>query len=669
MLRWLRAQSLQAKILGLMSLCLLLILIATNMFSWYQLRHSLDEQVIDSAQQVVGPSQAILIENLMPTGDTPLIQQTLEQMINPNVKDLTVYRPDGRATFTADPAKRGKMQVDPELKRILSQEAPQIRWGEENGERILLSYTPIKANETCVDCHPGVKPGDVRGFIEMKLGTKDSDAILFRQVTSNALVTFLLFGLLLAGLALIVSRTLIAPIKRMTAIAQAVSRGDLDQQIAVTSDDEVGKMARSFQEMVANLNRIVGQVRAMAQAVAAEAERIRQGTEQMANASRTQEEAVERTSRSMEDMAASIAQVAGSAQSLSAGVETTSSSIDEMASSIQQVAHSADYLSEAVSQSSASIEEMAAAIRQVALNVREAESVAEQSTGVAHEGSQAVSQTIAGMQRITSVMTEVVTVIEGLGKRSAEIGEIVEVIDDIAEQTNLLALNAAIEAARAGEHGRGFAVVADEVRKLAERSSKATGEIAKLIQGIQRETEKAISSTQQGETVIHEGTQLANAAGTTIGQMVSSSDRVSALMGQIALAAEEQTKAAAQITEAMERMNTLTGQVASATREQAKGSEQIVEAIESMSTMTHQVTEATTSQKAGGEQVLRAVDRIQQAVHDSSQSTVSIAASATDLAARAQELMEAIAFFKAVSSPSTPEVVERVVPSLPASSR
>ncbi len=665
MSRWLQSQSLQAKILGLMALCLLLILLATNLFSWYQLRHSLDEQVIDSAKQVVGPSQAILIENLMPTGDTPLIQQTLEQMINPNVKDLTVFRVDGRATFAADSKKRGAIQADPELKKILSQKAPQIRWGKENGERILYSYTPITANETCVDCHPGVKPGDIRGFIEMKLGTKDSDALLFRQVASNALVTFLLFGLLLGGLGLIVSKALIAPVKRMTAIAQAVTQGDLNQQIAATGDDEVARMARSFQEMIANLSRIVGQVRGMANAVATEADRIRTGTEQMALASRTQEEAVDRTSRSMEEMAASIAQVAGNAQSLSVGVETTSSSIEEMAASIQQVAHNSDFLSEAVSQSSASIEEMAAAIRQVAQNVREAEAVAEASTGVAHEGRQAVDQTIAGMQRINSVMTEVVSVIEGLGKRSAEIGEIVEVINDIAEQTNLLALNAAIEAARAGEHGRGFAVVADEVRKLAERSSKATGEIASLIQGIQKETTKAISSTQLGEQAIHEGTRLANAAGTTIGQMVSSSDRVSALMGQIALAAEEQTKAAAQITEAMERMNTLTTQVAMATREQAKGSEQIVEAIDSMSRMTHQVSTATASQKDGGEQVIRAVDRIQQAVQESAQSTEAIATSACDLADRAQELMEAIAFFKA-SDDGQSHVLSSVVPSLPA---
>jgi len=135
-------------------------------------------------------------------------------------------------------------------------------------------------------------------------------------------------------------------------------------------------------------------------------------------------------------------------------------------------------------------------------------------------------------------------------------------------------------------------------------------------------------------------------------------------MGQIALAADEQTKAAAQITEAMERMNTLTSQVALATREQAKGSEQIVEAIDTMSRMTHQVSEATTSQKDGGEQVIRAVDRIQQAVQESAQSTASIAASAGDLAARAQALMEAIAFFKA--SDALPQELSSRVPGLPA---
>lgn len=663
MLRWLRSLSLHAKILGLMAVCLLMILLATNLFSGYQLRGSLNEQLIDTARDVVGPSQATLIQNLMPTGDIALVQKTLAQMVNHNVKDLTVYRLDGRATFAADARKRGVMNADPDLKRILAQEAPQIRWTRENGERMLLSYTPIKANSSCVTCHPGVKPGEIRGFIEMKLSTKAADALLVRQLLSNALVTVLLFGLSLAGLAVIVSKALIAPLKRMTAIAQGVTQGELGQRIGVSGDDEVGRMERAFQEMIAKLSRIVGEVRAMAQAVATEAERIRVGTEQMAIASRTQEDAVDHTSRSMEAMASSIAEVAASAQSLSIGVETTSSSIEEMAASIHQVAQHSERLSEAVAQSSASIDAVVSAIREVASNVREAESVAVASTAVAHEGRQAVDQTIAGMQHINAVMTELVSVIEGLGRRSSEIGEIVEVINEIAEQTNLLALNAAIEAARAGEHGRGFAVVADEVRKLAERSSTATGEIAALIQGVRTETERAIQSTQRGEQAIEDGTRLANAAGATLGQMVQASDRVSALMGQIARAVEAQNQAAARITEAMEHMNQLTEQVALATREQAKGSEQIVEAVESMNRMTQQVSLATASQKEGGEQVVRAVDRIQQAAQESAHSTAAIAASAVELAERAQVLLEAIAFFKTAAPPST-EATPRL-PGLP----
>jgi len=311
-----------------------------------------------------------------------------------------------------------------------------------------------------------------------------------------------------------------------------------------------------------------------------------------------------------------------------------------MAVSIQQVAGNADTLGAAVSQTSASIEEMAASVQQVSLNVQEATRVAEHSSTVAQEGSQAVRQTIAGMDEITRAMSDVVTVIQHLGKSSAEIGAIIVVIDDIAEQTNLLALNAAIEAARAGEHGRGFAVVADEVRKLAERSAQATGEIATLIKGIQHETEQAVISTRRGEQAISEGTRLATTAGESLGAIVNAVDRVSALMQQIFQATSEQSRAAAQIAEAVGSMSSLTVQVTAATREQAKGSEQIIQAIETMNRMTREVSEATHEQKKGGDQVVLAVSSVNRM--------------SVGLQTQAEQLVEAIAFFK-----ETPQPVER----------
>jgi methyl-accepting chemotaxis protein len=242
-------------------------------------------------------------------------------------------------------------------------------------------------------------------------------------------------------------------------------------------------------------------------------------------------------------------------------------------------------------------------------------------------------------------MGEVIQAIEGLGKRSGEIGAIVEVIDDIAEQTNLLALNAAIEAARAGEAGRGFAVVADEVRKLAERSARATGEIATLIKGIQAETKHAIDSSDRGEHAIRQGVDLAQAAGQSLNVIVDSVERAGELMSQIAQAAQEQAKAADQITGAVANMSHLTQQVTSATREEAVGTDQIVRATEVMNRMTHQVSEATTEQKKGGERIVLAAESVSRASTEAVEATHQIAQASAGLQRQASELLDTIAFF------------------------
>jgi methyl-accepting chemotaxis protein len=186
-----------------------------------------------------------------------------------------------------------------------------------------------------------------------------------------------------------------------------------------------------------------------------------------------------------------------------------------------------------------------------------------------------VQQTLEGMQAIAAVVNESATAITELGKRSDQIGEIIGVINDIADQTNLLALNAAIEAARAGEHGRGFAVVADEVRKLAERTTQATKEVADSIKAIQSETTGAVRKMNAGTEKVQAGVKLAEQAGSVLAGIVEGSGKVASMIQTIAAASEEQSAAAEQISKNVDQINAVTTQAAQGASQAAAAATQL----------------------------------------------------------------------------------------------
>jgi carbonic anhydrase len=251
------------------------------------------------------------------------------------------------------------------------------------------------------------------------------------------------------------------------------------------------------------------------------------------------------------------------------------SAATEIASSAEQMSRGAQTQSNQVSQVAAAVQEMTANIVESSKNTSDAADTSKSASAQATNGGQIVSESINGMQKIANVVRESSESISKLAKSADQIGEIIGVIDDIADQTNLLALNAAIEAARAGEQGRGFAVVADEVRKLAERTGKATGEITQMIKGIQTETGEAVQSMEAGILQVDRGRELTDKAGASLNEIVTMSGRVLEMIQQISAAAEEQSAAAEQISKSIEGITAVT-------QETAKGAEQSAAAAEEL---------------------------------------------------------------------------------------
>lgn len=279
-----------------------------------------------------------------------------------------------------------------------------------------------------------------------------------------------------------------------------------------------------------------------------------------------------------EDMTGAIADSINFAvEQLRSLVQTINDTSVQVASSAQETQATAMHLAEAaehqaqqINTATNRINEIATSINQVSRNSAESADVAQRSVEIATKGAGVVRQTIVGMDSIRGQIQETSKRIKRLGESSQEIGSIVELINDISEQTNILALNAAIQAASAGEAGRGFAVVADEVQRLAERTSNATKRIEALVQTIQADTNEAVSSMEQTTSEVVAGARLAEDAGTALGEIETVSNTLAGLIRGISSAAQQQSAAATDITQTMTTIQSITAQTSQGANQTAE---------------------------------------------------------------------------------------------------
>ncbi|WP_340252302.1 methyl-accepting chemotaxis protein [Brevibacillus borstelensis] len=351
------------------------------------------------------------------------------------------------------------------------------------------------------------------------------------------------------------SRHISRPIAQLTAAAERVAAGDLTVAIGrIKNRDELGKLAQAFTQMVQNLRTLV--------------------TEVVSNAE----------------------QVAASSEQLTASAEETTQATNQIASAIQGVAHGAEVQGRSVDDSVRLISEMNLGVQRVAETASTVAEVSIETSKETERGNEMIRKVIDQMQTISAAVAQTDQVVKRLGQRSKQIDEIIQVITDISDQTNLLALNAAIEAARAGEHGKGFAVVADEVRKLAEQSKNSAEQIANLIRQIQADTSHAVSAMEQGQKEVETGRVIVEETGVGFQRIFHSVEQTSTQIQEVTAVAEEMTASSEQIKASIEEMARIAEEsaansqnVASVSEEQLASMEEIAASAGSLEKMAEEL--------------------------------------------------------------------------------
>ena len=436
------------------------------------------------------------------------------------------------------------------------------------------------------------------------------------------------------------------PLNEAVRFAGRVSEGDLTERMEVGARDELGTLQRTLNRMATDLAALVGEINATTGQVVAAASQIEESSERLSETVDAQVAAAEDTSSSMEEIAAQITTVAESAASLATSVDQTSSSISQMGRSIEATAENAERLGSAVEETSVTMEEMAASAEQVGRNVEETRRLAAGAESDAREGGQAVQRTIDGMRRIQTEMGALVEMIEGLDRSTGAVSEISELIEDLADRTDLLALNASIEAARAGEHGRGFSVVAGEIRRLAERAVESAQEITANIESIRGDAGRVVSGVGALSERTEEGAELASEAGRALEKIIDSSGRTRQLMEDVRTAVTDQVEASGQVRAATDLIRESAESTRLATNEQAGGSRQIVRAVEDMSRQTQAVFAATAEQKRGGALVVEATESVSRGARQAQGAVREVVKSAQALGEQASRLRELMARFR-----------------------
>src|SRR6266498_4146454 len=430
-----------------------------------------------------------------------------------------------------------------------------------------------------------------------------------------ALIATLVALALGAAIAYRTARSITTPLSELIKVAQQIGEsGDLDHQVDFRRNDEIGQLGRTFGRMVTYLKEMASVSEAIAGGNLAVDVKPRSSSDTLGGAFTKMTDGLRGLVRNVRDAATQVAsassQVAGASDEsakislqTSSAIDEVTSTMHEMSVNVQNMVKSTQVQASSVSETSASIVQMVASIQRVADTAKVLLDISNRSREEVHSGITTMEKATEGLNKINNTISSSGEIIGVLGQRADDIGKIIEVIDDLAEQTNLLAQHAAIEAARAGEHGLGFAVVDDEVRKLAEKSAQSTKEISELIQRIQKEARMAVENMGRSTSIVNEGLELGSELNSALKKISNVVTEVYKFAQEIGAATNEQSHGSSQIARATTRLNEITHEINSAVEEQASGAHAVVKAMERMRELVQQTTSGSTELAASAEQM------------------------------------------------------------------
>lgn len=424
----------------------------------------------------------------------------------------------------------------------------------ETGEREYITYSPIKVGKTSF-------PWSIALVIPMDKVEAQAHAIAI-----NSLVVSVVAILILLGILFLLAGVISKPILKTAGYTTKVAEGDLDAPLDITQKDEIGRMADSLRDMVGELKKTI--LKAEDETLKAEEEsaKARVAT---AEAEKARAKADTARSEGLHHAADRVEQV----------LERVVSASEQMSVQSNEMLQGSEIQSDRITSTATAMEEMNATVLEIARNASDAAEASSEAQDKAKTGASVVDKSKTALNQTVSEVNNLKDNMEELGKQAKGTEAIIGVITDIADQTNLLALNAAIEAARAGEAGRGFAVVADEVRKLAEKTMTATGEVSNSITAIQRVAGENIRSMETVYNRIEEADEFSESSGGVLQEIVDGAEESAIQIQSIATAAEEQSATSEEINNSVEEISRITAETANGAREFALALESLAEQV------------------------------------------------------------------------------------------